>query len=87
MESLISLDCDHVIVETVKPMEKNGKGFIVRLYEAEGATERVTLTFGFPVKGLVLTNMLEEAQTEYVPAQQLELEFGAFEIKTLMICY
>ena len=78
---------DHVIVETVKPMEKNGKGFIVRLYEAEGATGRVTLTFGFPVKGLVLTNMLEEAQTEYVPAQQLELEFGALEIKTLMICY
>lgn len=87
MESLVSLDCDHVIVETVKPMEKNGRGFILRLYEAEGAGERVTLTFGFPVKGLVQTNMLEEAQTEYVPAQQLELDFRAFEIKTLMISY
>lgn len=87
MESLVSLDCDHVIVETVKPMEKNGRGFILRLYEAEGAAEHVTITFGFPVKGLVQTNMLEEAQTEYVPAQQLELDFGAFEIKTLMISY
>lgn len=87
MESLLSLDCDHVIAETVKPMEKNGKGFIVRLYEAEGAAERVTITFGFPVKGLVQTNMLEETQKEYVPAQQLELDFRAFEIKTLMISY
>ncbi len=87
MESLVSLDCDHVIVETVKPMEKNGRGFILRLYEAEGSAGKVNLTFGFPVKGLAQTNMLEEAEKEYVPARQLELEFRAFEIKTIMITY
>ena len=87
MESLVSLDCDHVIAETVKPMEKNGRGFILRLYEAEGSAGKVNLTFGFPVKGLAQTNMLEEAEKEYVPARQLELEFRAFEIKTIMITY
>lgn len=87
MESLVRLDCDHVIAETVKPMEDNGKGFILRLYEAEGAGEKVTLTFGFPVKGLAETNMLEEVQTEYPAAQQLELEFRAFEIKTVAVWY
>lgn len=87
MESLVSLDCDHVIAETVKPMEKNGRGFILRLYEAEGAAEKTVLTFGFPVKGLAETNMLEEVQTEYPAARQLELEFRAFEIKTIAVWY
>ena len=87
MESLVSLDCDHVIAETVKPMENNGRGFILRLYEAEGAAEKTVLTFGFPVKGLAETNMLEEVQTEYPAARQLELEFRAFEIKTIAVWY
>ena len=87
MDSLLTVGCDHVIVETVKPMEKNGRGFILRLYEAEGAAEKTVLTFGFPVKGLAETNMLEEVQAEYPAAQQLELDFGAFEIKTIMVNY
>jgi len=87
MDSLLTVGCDHVIVETVKPMEKNGRGFILRLYEAEGAAEKTVLAFGFPVKGLAETNMLEEVQAEYPAAQQLELDFGAFEIKTIMVNY
>ena len=87
MDSLLTVGCDHVIVETVKPMEKNGRGFILRLYEAEGAAEKTVLTFGFPVKGLAETNMLEEVQAEYPAAQQLELDFRAFEIKTIMVNY
>ncbi len=87
MKSLVKTDCDHVIVETVKPMEDSGRGFILRLYEAEGAADRVTLTFGFPVKGLTETNMLEEVQREFVAAQELALDFRAFEIKTIMVKY
>ena len=59
----------------------------LRLYEAEGAAEKTVLTFGFPVKGLAETNMLEEVQTEYPAARQLELEFRAFEIKTIAVWY
>ena len=81
-----------MIVETVKPLEqKTGsspeKGFILRLYEAEGAADTVTLNFGVPVKGLALTNMLEEVQQKYDAAQQLTLEFRPFEIKTLKVNY
>lgn len=86
-ESLVSVDSPHVIVETVKPMEEKGRGFILRLYEAEGAADTVTLTFGFPVKGLAETNMLEETQQEYEAARQLTLQFRAFEIKTLRVEY
>ncbi len=84
---LVNVGTDHVIVETVKPLEKKERGFILRLYEAEGAADKVTLTFGFPVKGLAETNMLEEVQKEYVVAQQLTLDFHAFEIKTVKVNY
>lgn len=87
MESLVSLSTDHVIVETVKPLEKQEKGFILRLYEAEGASGAVTVTFGFPVKGIAQTNMLEEIEKEYEAAQQACLTFRPFEIKTLKITY
>lgn len=86
-ESLVKVGSGHVIVETVKPMENKGNGFILRLYEAEGAADRVTLTFGFPVKGLAQTNMLEEVTQEYPAGQQLTLSFRAFEIKTLRVEY
>ncbi|MBD5459395.1 MAG: alpha-mannosidase, partial [Lachnospiraceae bacterium] len=92
MESLLSLGTDHVIVETVKPLERTEgealeRGFILRLYEAEGAADTVSLHFGVPVKGLALTNMLEEVQQEYGAVRQLTLEFGPFEIKTLKVSY
>lgn len=86
-ESLVKVGSGHVIVETVKPMESKGNAFILRLYEAEGAADNVTLTFGFPVKGLAQTNMLEEVTQEYPAAQQLTLSFRAFEIKTLRVEY
>lgn len=106
MESLVTADRDHVIVETVKPAEserawENGetreavresreerkKCFILRLYEAEGTADRVTLRFGFPVKGIAETNMLEEERQKYGASQELTLTFRAFEIKTLKIDY
>ncbi len=87
MESLIGVDTDHVIVETVKPMEENGKGFILRLYEAEGAADTATVRFGMPVTGLAETDMLEETLKEYDPARSLTLTFRPFEIKTVRVNY
>lgn len=87
MESLVTVGTDHVIAETVKPLEEKEKGFILRLYEAEGAADTVTLHFGVPVKGLAETNMLEEIQREYQAAQQIQLDFRPFEIKTLKVNY
>lgn len=87
MESLVSLSTDHVIVETVKPLEQKEKGFILRLYEAEGASDNVVLTFGIPVKGMAETNMLEEVQEEYAAAKELTLSFRPFEIKTIKVNY
>lgn len=92
MESLMEVGTDHVIVETVKPLEQGEnslgeRAFVLRLYEAEGAADTVTLRFGIPVKGLAITNMLEEVQKDCGAAQELVLSFRAFEIKTVKVSY
>lgn len=87
MESLVSVGSDHVIVETIKPLEKKEKGFVLRLYEAEGADDVVTLGFGIPVRGVAEMNMLEEPLEEHGAARELALHFRPFEIKTLKVEY
>lgn len=86
-QSLVTVDCGHVIVETVKPAENAGRAMILRVYEAEGSADRAVVKFGFPVTALAETNMLEEIQTEYAPAQELALTFRPFEIKTIRVSY
>lgn len=49
--SLVSCDCENIIIETVKQAE-NGDGIIVRLYDAWGKKSTPVLTFGFDVKKL-----------------------------------
>lgn len=93
---------DHVAAETVKPAERalcfgvqeDGAGcasgersFVLRLYEAEGAADRVEISFGIPVKGIAETDMLEETLKEHGAVQELVLDFRAFEIKTLKVYY
>ena len=87
MDSLVTLSTDHIIVETVKPLEQKEKGFILRLYEAEGTADTVNLRFGIPVKGFAETTMLEEIEKEYAPAQRMTLHFRPFEIKTIKVNY
>lgn len=87
MESLVRVGTDHVIVETVKPPEQEGRSFILRLYEAEGAADRVTVEMGVPVKRIVETNMLEEELGDGEDTRQVILSFRPFEIKTLRVDY
>ena len=63
------------------------RSFVLRLYEAEGAADRVKISFGIPVKGIAETDMLEETLKEHGAVQELVLDFRAFEIKTLKVYY
>jgi len=83
LASLVTVDAPNVIIETVKPCEDADTAYILRLYEAAGAYTNATLTFGHPVHGLTLTNMLEETQNE----QPMAITFRPFEIKTLRVAY
>ncbi len=87
LPALLRMDAANVIIETVKPCEDAGKAYILRLYESTGAYTRANLSFGHPVKGLAVTNMLEEEQEALMPVQTLPLTLRPFEIKTLRVSY
>lgn len=87
MESLLTLDCDCVLAETIKPAENGEKALVIRLYEAEGANVTTNLHLGFPVKAVEETNMLEETKQTLTAGQDISLHFGPFEIKTIKVFF
>ena len=81
--SLVSLDRENVICETVKEAY-DSDDTILRLYESKNAKCEVKVTFGFPVSRCALTDLLErEIATLEVKDNAVTLPIGAFEILTL----
>jgi alpha-mannosidase len=87
LPGLMSVDAPNIIAETVKPCEDAGRAYIARLYEATGAHTRAEISFGHPVKGLTLTNMLEEEKEVLETGETVSLTFRPFEIKTIRVAY
>ena len=85
VEPLVRVDADNIIVETIKPAEEGGRQFVVRLYEAEGSRTVTNLTFSDAARQVQQTNMLEEDGR--VLADTKQMEFGPFEIKTLLVSF
>ncbi len=81
--SLLNVDAENVIIETVKPAE-DGNGFIVRAYETEGSYTMCNLVFDKALKSVFKTDMLEY-DDEPINAEnnRISLVFKPFEIKTL----
>lgn len=86
-DSLLSIEADHIIAETIKPAECGEKAYVIRLYEAEGAAGNTKVSIPGPVKSVELTNMLEEKECELAQSGEVELNFRPFEIKTLKVNY
>ncbi len=83
--SLVACDAPNVVIETVKRAE-DGNGVIVRLYECQRKRGAVNLSFGFPVKAVYRTNLLEEIQTELtVEDGGVSYPIRSYEIVTLRI--
>lgn len=81
--SLLSVDADNIIIETVKPAE-DGNGFIARVYETEGSYTMCNMAFDSAIKTVFKTDMLEYNDEVMNTADNgLALEFKPFEIKTL----
>ena len=87
MTSIIACEAPNVIVETIKPCEDGERAFIARLYESEGGLTHTDVKLGFAPRSVELTNMLEEKQQVLASAEQFQLTFHPFEIKTLKIRY
>lgn len=82
---LLSIEADNILVETIKPLESNEKGFVIRMYEAEGAYTITSWKLNVSANEVELTNMLEET-IDSMDAD-MELVFKPFEIKTIKVLY
>ena len=83
--SALTLDCDHVMCETVKEEEK-GTGRILRLYEYKNVRDHVTLTVGLPAQKAYLCDLMEQELCELpICDGKIELDIKGFEILTVKL--
>ena len=80
-ESFASVDGAGVIIETIKRAE-TGEGVALRLYESLGRATTVALHLDRPYASAQLSDLLERPSG---PADLSKLEFGPFEIKTILV--
>jgi len=86
-QSLFAIDGNAVIAECVKAPENGESGeLVLRLYESLGGKCKTVLRFARELRAAAETDMLED-NPKALPAQgrDLELEFRAFEIKTVRV--
>ena len=76
---LAYIESRNVVIDSIKE-SIDGKGIVVRLYEALGFRTADTLTLSFPYKKVEECNLVEEDRRKL---KSLRLEFSPFEIKTL----
>ena len=82
---LCKTDRDNVVIETIKQAE-DGNGIIIRLYENQRKRGDVTLTTGFDIKSVVVSNLIEDdiEQIDF-EGRNIILPFKPYEIITLRI--
>ncbi len=85
-EPFVSVSDPAIIAETIKNTEEGGNGFVLRLYECEGSARQTKITLSRSVRGVWLTDMLENRLTRIESdGHDFELSFRAFEIKTVLV--
>ncbi|MEG1295824.1 MAG: alpha-mannosidase, partial [Niameybacter sp.] len=82
--SFLNLDNDFIEVDAIKRSE-DGKYLVVRAHEYTGGKQRVTLTLDRPVVSWQESDLMERPEGDKHTNEAIELEFGAYEIKTVLI--
>lgn len=84
--SWIRLSKRNVILETVKSAEDGSGDLILRLYESKNTYTVCQVAFGFEVKEVIRTNMLEETEEAVkTEGDAVTLPWKGFEIITLRV--
>ncbi len=84
--SFISSKNENIIIDTVKKSE-DGKGIIVRLYDAWGTKSKCTVNFGFTVKKVSVCDLTENSiyEADLQNEKCASVDVGCYEIVTLLI--
>lgn len=85
-QSLIQVEAENIVAETVKLAEDGSGHWVIRLYESKGASVPCTLAMGLPVGRVWETDMLEQVKGELPHAgNEIRLSFRPFEVKTIRV--
>ena len=83
--SFVAVDCDSIVIDTVKPAE-DGNGVVVRLFENNNCTTSCTLTFGLNVASATICDLLEnDLQSVDVANNKIKLTLKPFEIVSIKV--
>ncbi len=84
-QPLLSVSPPNIVVESIKPAE-DGRGYIVRLYEAERSSCEATISFGHAVSSVFRCNLIEEDEGQLdLHENTARVMFRAFEIVSLRV--
>jgi alpha-mannosidase len=85
--SLIASGDRNVVIDAVKAAE-DGRGLIVRVYEATGGRTNACLTAGFAIAGVAECNLMEDDEREIAHSgRAFQFAIKPFEIKTFRLLY
>jgi alpha-mannosidase len=85
LQSFVEIDRPGVMLSSLKPAE-DGKGWIIRVYEAHGSRGQARVHVNLPVKKAARTTMLEEDGEEIkMTGRSFSLQLRPFEIVTLRL--
>lgn len=86
---LVTVDNDAVVVTAVKLADDGSGDVIVRFHEAHGSRVRATLTAGFEVSGLTVTDLLERPLADTAAperdGERITVRLRPFELVTLRL--
>ncbi|PWI17913.1 alpha-mannosidase [Streptomyces sp. Act143] len=86
---LVTVDQDAVVVTAVKLADDGSGDVVVRFHEAHGGRTRATLTAGFPVASVAVTDLLErplaDATAPAVDGDRIDVRLRPFELVTLRL--
>ena len=83
--SLVSCSNPNIIIETFKQSE-DGKGYIIRLYDAHNCNTNAVLSFGVDLKRVFLCDLLENPGSElHLEVRKVKVPVSNFEIVTLKV--
>ena len=86
INSLISVDLQNIVIETVKQAE-DGIGIIIRLYESQRIRQKATFRTGFSLSSAYMVDLLEynPKKITLVSKNQFELDINPYQIITLRL--
>lgn len=83
---MASVKSGTVVLDTIKPSLDRSGDLILRLYESKKAAGKAQISLNFDVKKAWICDMLENKEKEIaIKNGMLELDFGAFQIRTIRL--